>query len=63
MSAGQNAEEMEPDAYHKAEDLNNDDDASMYGHRDRFKVELKIDVLQVKWTSKCRQSLELRPRS
>ena len=46
MSAGWNAEAMEPNAYHKAEDLNNDDDASLYGHRDSFEMELKIDVLQ-----------------
>ena len=46
MSAGWNAEAMEPNAYHKAEDLNNDDDASMYGHSDSFMVELRIDVFQ-----------------
>ena len=34
MSAGWNAEAMEPDVYHKADDLNNDDDASLYGHGD-----------------------------
>ena len=33
MSAGWNAEAMEPDVYHKADDLNNDD-ASLYGHGD-----------------------------
>ena len=38
MSAGWHAEAMEPDAYHKAEDLNNDDDAIMFGHSDSFKV-------------------------
>ena len=37
---------MEPNAYHNAEDLNNDDDASMYGHRDSVMVELRIDVFQ-----------------
>ena len=42
MSAGWNAEAMEPNAYHNAEDWNDDDNAS---------------------TSKCRQSLELRPIS
>ena len=31
---------------HKDEDLNNDDDASMYGHSDSFMVELRIDVFQ-----------------
>ena len=46
MSVGWNAELTEPNAHHKAEDLNNDDDASLYGHRDSFKVELRIDVLQ-----------------
>ena len=46
MSAGRNAEAMEPNAYHKAEDLNNDNDASLYGHSDSFEVELEIDVLQ-----------------
>ena len=46
MSAGWNAVAMEPNAYHKAEDLNNDDDASMYGHSDSFMVELRIDVFQ-----------------
>ena len=46
MSAGRNAEAMEPNAYHKAKDLNNDDDASMYGHNDNFMVELRINVFQ-----------------
>ena len=32
--------------YHKREDLNNDDDVSLYGHRGSFMVELRIDVLQ-----------------
>ena len=45
-SVGWNAEAMEPNAYHKAKDLNNDDDASLYGHKDSFEVELKIGVLQ-----------------
>ena len=36
---------MKPNAYHKTEDLNNDDDASLYGHRDSFTVEVRIDVL------------------
>ena len=40
------AKQKQPGAYHKAKDLNNDDDASLYGHRDSFEVELKIDVLQ-----------------
>ena len=38
MSAGWNAEAMEPNAYHKANNLNNDDDASLFGHS----VELRI---------------------
>ena len=46
MSAGWNAEAMETNAYHKAEDLNNDDDASMYGHSDSFMADLRIDVLR-----------------
>ena len=46
MSAGWNAEALEPHAYHKAEDLNNDDDASMHGHSDSFMVELRIDEFQ-----------------
>ena len=44
MSAGWNAGAMEPNTYYKAEDLNNDDDASMCGHRDSFMVELKEHV-------------------
>ena len=44
MSAGWNAESMEPNAYHKATDLNNDDDASMYGHNDSFMVGLRMDI-------------------
>ena len=44
MSAGWNAEAMEPNAYHKAKDLNNDDDASLYGHIDSSKVELRMDI-------------------
>ena len=44
MSAGGNAEAMEPNAYHNAKDLNNDDDASLYGHRDSSKVELRMDI-------------------
>ena len=46
MSAGWNAEAMEPNAYHKAEDLNNDNNAIMYGHKGSFKMELRIDVFQ-----------------
>ena len=42
MSAGWNAEAMEPNAFHKAKDLNNNDDASLYGHSDSFKVEVRI---------------------
>ena len=46
MRAGWNAEAMEPNVYHKAEDLNDDDDASMYVRGDDFMVELMIDVFQ-----------------
>ena len=46
MSAGWNAEAMEPNAYHKAEDWNDDDNASTEVHSDSFKVELMIDVFQ-----------------
>ena len=46
MSAGWNVEAVEPNPRNKTEDLNNDDDVSLYGHRDSFKVELMIDVLQ-----------------
>ena len=44
MSAGLDAEAMEPNAYHKVKDLDNDDDASWYGHRSSSKVELRMDV-------------------
>ena len=44
MSAGWNAEAMEPNAYHKAKDLKNDDDASLYGHKDSSKVELRMAI-------------------
>ena len=44
MSAGWNAEAVEPNAYLKAEDLNNDDDASMYGHSDSSMVEHKVKI-------------------
>ena len=30
----------------KAEELNDDDDANMYGHNDSFMVELRIDAFQ-----------------
>ena len=46
MSAGWNAEALEPNAYRKAEDLNGDDDASTFGHSDSFMVELRIEVVQ-----------------
>ena len=48
MSTGWNAEAMEPNAYHEAEDLNNDDDASMYGHFDNFMVELTEHEVDIK---------------
>ena len=62
---------MEPHAHHKAEDLNGDDDARTEKRSDSFRVELRNEVSQnvksmkrsTMWTSKCRQSLELRPRS
>ena len=43
MSAGWNAEAMESNAYHKAEDWNDDD---MEVHIDSFMVELRVDVFQ-----------------
>ena len=46
MSAGWNAEVLDPSAYHKADDLNDNDDTSTYGHSDSFMVELRIDVFQ-----------------
>ena len=36
MSAGWNAAALEPNAYHKTEDLNDDDDTCTYGHSDRY---------------------------
>ena len=35
-------------AYHKAKELNNDDDASLCGHSDSFKVEFRIVFQDVK---------------
>ena len=46
MSAGWNAEAVEMRTTKPSEDLNDNDDASMYGHSDRFMVELKVDVFQ-----------------
>ena len=45
MKAEWNAEAAEPNAYHKVEDLN-DDDASMYVHGNEFTVELRTDGFQ-----------------
>ena len=44
MSAGWKAETVEPSAYHKAEDLNDDDHANTYRHSDSFTVELRMDI-------------------
>ena len=46
MRAGWNAEAMDRNAYHIAEDLNGDDDASTYLHSDSFMLELRIEVFQ-----------------
>ena len=46
MSAGWDAEAIEPNAYHKPEDLNDDDNATKDGHSDSFMVELRIDLFQ-----------------
>ena len=46
MSAGWNAEAMEPNAYHQAEDLNDDVNGTRDGHSDSFMVELRIDLFQ-----------------
>ena len=47
-SCALDAEAMEPNAYHKAKDLKDDGDASLYGHKDSFKVELRIVFQDVK---------------
>ena len=46
MSAGWNAEAMEPNAYHQAEDFNDDVNGTRDGHSDSFMVELRIDLFQ-----------------
>ena len=46
MMAGWNAEVMESNAYHKAEDWNDNHNASTEVHSDRVRVELRIDVFQ-----------------
>ena len=46
MRAGWHAEALEPNVYHKAEDLNDGHDASMYVHGDDFMVEVRISVFQ-----------------
>ena len=46
--------------YHKAEDLNDDDNVSMYVHSDDFMVELRIDVFQaVKVMSERKVDIEV----
>ena len=44
MRAGWDAVAMEPNAYHKAEDLNDNDNANMYGHSHSFVVEVWTDI-------------------
>ena len=46
MSDGWNAEAMEPNAYHQAEDLDDNDNATKDGLSDRVMAELRIDVFQ-----------------
>ena len=46
MKAGWDAVAVEPNVYYKAENLNDDDDASMCVHGDDFMVESRIDVVQ-----------------
>ena len=46
MKAGWNAVAVEPNVYHKAGSLNDDDDASVCVHGDDLMVESRIDVLQ-----------------
>ena len=60
MSAGWNAEAVEQSAYHKAEDWNDDDNASTEVSSDSCRVGLRMDVFQnvksmkeQKWTPKC----------
>ena len=45
MSAGWNGEALEPNAHHRAQDLNDNDDTSTCGHSDSFMVELRVDVV------------------
>ena len=47
MSAGWDAVAMEPNAYHKAEDFNDNDNANMYGHSDIFVVKVWTDIKSV----------------
>ena len=50
MRVGRNAEAMEPNAYHKAVDGNDDDIANTEVHSDSFRVEWTIEVVQnVTW--------------
>ena len=46
MRTGWNADAMEPNAYHKAEDWNDDDNTSTEVHCDSFGMDLRIDVFQ-----------------
>ena len=46
MKAGWDAVAVEPNVYHRVENLNDDDDASMCVRGDDFMVESRIDVVQ-----------------
>ena len=45
MTAERNAEARKPNAYHRVEELN-DDDPSKFSDGDKFMVELRMDGLQ-----------------
>ena len=62
MRAGWNAEVMESNAYHSAEDWNDDDNASTEVHSDSFRVEWRIDVFQnVKSMKEHKVDIEVSP--
>ena len=44
MKVGWNADPMEPNAYHKAVDGNDDDNANTQVHSDSFRVEWTVEV-------------------
>ena len=46
MKVGWGAVAVEPNVYHRAGSLNDDDDASVCAHGDDFMVESRIDVFQ-----------------